>query len=129
MIRVGQTFFIPTGGKEHLFFVVLGPLDLEDSPKQQFLLVNATTVRENDPQFDDSCVLQVGDHPFIKHASYIAYRSARLEAARHIESVLGTVFRPGEDCSKEVLQRIIEGAKKSRRLRRDLKDLFCKIPL
>ena len=124
MISVGQTFLVPSGKSgAHLFFIILGPVDIEYSQKQQFLYVNVTTIRENLP-YDDACIIRVGEHPFITHESYIAYRHARLDSMRDLEKVCGTVWRQHANCSEQLLSRIREGAKKSRFMRRDLKKLF-----
>lgn len=42
----------------------------------------------------------------------------------HLEKMKDSVWIPHEDCSHEVLERIVAGAKKSRLIRRDLKLLF-----
>ncbi len=124
MISVGKTFLMPSGqNKEHLFFVILGPVDIEFLPRQQFLLVNATSIRPDIP-YDDACILNAGDHPFINTTSYIAYRYARLETKNHLEQLLGIVLKPHADCSPELLERIIDGARKSRQIRKELKVLF-----
>lgn len=124
MISVGQTFLVPSGKSgAHLFFIILGPVDIEYSQKQQFLYVNVTTIRENLP-YDDACIIRVGEHPFITHESYIAYRHARLDSMRDLEKVCGTVWRQYANCSEQLLNRIREGAKKLRFMRRDLKKLF-----
>ena len=120
-ISTGKTFFIPSGNKgDHLFFVILGPVDIDYSQKQQFISVNATTIRPDIP-YDDACILNPGDHPLITHKSYIAYRYARTDTAAHLENMK---LKFHADCSPELLIRIIDGAKTSRFIRRDLKLLF-----
>jgi len=119
-ISIGKTFLVPSGAAKHLFFIILGPVDIEYGQKQQFISVNATTIRDS-IDYDGSCILNPGDHPFIKHKSYINYRYARTDTAEHLKKML---LDAHDDCSHELLRRIIEGAKKSRYIRRDLKLLF-----
>lgn len=123
MIATGKTFLVPSGPGHHLFFIVLGPIIMPMGGKEpQFVSVNATTIKENLP-FDDACILNPGDHPFIRHKSYISYRYARVDTMGHLEK-MKDIWIPHEDCSPEVLERIVAGAKRSRLVRRDLKLLF-----
>ncbi len=50
----------------------------------QVLMVSATTIRDDIP-YDSACALDKGDHPFIQHASYIAYRQIRMDSVAHVE--------------------------------------------
>ncbi|GAB3362746.1 hypothetical protein GCM10027395_23850 [Giesbergeria sinuosa] len=71
---------------------------------------------------DDSCLLKPGDHPFIRHDSFIDYRFTRLEQAEHVEArVAEGVFDVKESCSPDLIRRIIEGALKSPRIPREYK--------
>lgn len=123
MITVGNTFLVPSGpGGNHLFFVVIGPINIEGEPPGQFLLVNATSNSN-----DTACIIQPNDHPFIKHESYIAYRYARMETAADLQRKIGSLFIQRENCSPELLKKIIEGAKKSKYLRRDIKAILFEL--
>ena len=65
----GQTFLSDeartrSGSKRHLMIVV-------EEKDEEYLIVPATTWHDNLPAGiqDDSCILNVGDHSFIKHKS------------------------------------------------------------
>jgi hypothetical protein len=64
-------FRVPSGPSSHLFVVLTDP-----AKHDGVLLVNATSCYPGAPE-DPSCYLYAGDHPFIKHESYILYAKAR----------------------------------------------------
>lgn len=122
----GNTLLVPSGRSGmHLFVLTLGPVVLSGyGQAQQVLMASATTVREGIPH-DPSCILDAGDHPFIQHRSYIAYRYARVDAASHIESMVSaSSWVPQAPCSPELLQRVVEGMRVSRQAPREFKQLF-----
>lgn len=66
-------FRVPSGPNEqsHLFVVLTDP-----AKHVGLIMVNATSCYPG-AYADPSCYLHPGDHPFIKHQSYIAYARAR----------------------------------------------------
>lgn len=90
------------------------------------LAVNITSV-PNDSPFDDACVLEAGDHPFIKHKSYVYYKEAVVYKVDLLQQKIQTkevVIR--EDVTNEVFEKIINGFKISsfvnRKIRKALKE-------
>jgi len=87
----GLTFLDP-GEQPHLWIVLTDGMDYESltyKRKEYALVVNVTTSR-----FDKSCVLNAGDHPFIKHDSYVYYAKAELYSARRLlESFMNRKLR------------------------------------
>ena len=68
-----------------------------------------TTIYE-DKIHDPACILDIGDHPFIKHKSYISYRGAEIASAHKIDKFLRSgYYKPKEDFSDIVLDRIVNG--------------------
>lgn len=73
-------------------------------------------------------MLQVGDHPFIEHESYVDYRLMRIEPATHVEArVKDGVFIAREPCSSELMRRIVAGALQSRKIPREYKKLLERV--
>ena len=70
MPNLGDTFRFDLEGA-HLWIVITTP----EGADGRFIMVNITTLRPNAP--DTSCVLQVGDHPFIVRDSIAFYHDAR----------------------------------------------------
>lgn len=121
----GQTLLVPSGPGLHLFFLTLGPVVLADyGSAPQLAMVSATTMRDGVPH-DPACVLEAGDHPFIQHRSYLAYRYMRLDASTHVEKMVsGAVWKPHDPCAADLLQRIVAGVYQSRLTPREYKRIF-----
>jgi hypothetical protein len=106
----GLTFWrSDASGKEHLCFVISDICKDDNS----VLVVNMTTFR-NIGLSDLSCVLDVGDHPAVKHKSYIIYEMAKIFS---VEKILNDTIngKLRKDCKIDdaLLKRIQDGAKKS----------------
>lgn len=93
-------------GIQHLFIVMNDPYEEETGQGNKTLLVNVTSIPANPTVFfDDTCILNVGDHPFLQHRSYVYYKNARIEATQDVidkvaaghcvicEEMNGDVFR------------------------------------
>jgi hypothetical protein len=111
MVQKGDTFLIPSPQEDecaHLHVVISDPEKEPDG----VVLVPITTWESYK---DESCLLQPGDHPFIKHASCVQYRDARIvPAARLARAIAGGQIRSREPVSSELLARILAGAGESR---------------
>lgn len=121
----GSTFLVPSGPQGyHLFVLILGPINLPNyGNRLQVAMVSATSVREGVP-YDPSCLLHPGEHPFIQHPSYIAYRHLRIDPFEHINSMVGSVWKPHEPFSPALLQRVLKGVCESRMTPREFKLIF-----
>ena len=79
------TLLIPSGppndpDRKHLFICVTDPVGVE----RQTLIVPVSTLVTGLPH-DPACRLFAGDHPFIRHDSFVSYRQAQVQAAARIE--------------------------------------------
>lgn len=105
-----DAFLIPSGPgaaqDQCHFFVVLTDPAKNDS----VLLVNATTYRGNLPH-DASCFLDVGDHPFIRHKSYILYSKPHRATLQRLRTLIasGAVTLRPPPVSHAVFARIEAG--------------------
>lgn len=123
----GATLLVPSGpGGLHLFIFVLGPVVLPAyGPSPQTAMVSITSIRSGVPH-DAACEVNAGDHPFIHHPSYVAYRYMRLDSAAHVELMVSrgvwTVHAP---CSPQLLDRVVAGARTSRLMPREFRVLFA----
>lgn len=94
----------PYHEKPHLFVVMNEPC--EDG---QCLLLMVTTIYEG-RRHDPACILNDGDHPFIVHPSYVAYRIAQRTAAQHVKNMLAKkLYLQKEDFEASVFARIAKG--------------------
>lgn len=122
--KQGKCVLVPSGPgtTKHLFAIVLDPTQLEGyGSKPCVIMVGVTSIKEGVPH-DDACELLQGDHPFIKHPCYVDYRYARIEQAEAVERhIQNGLFNEKEDCSPELLQRLVRGALTSRRISREIR--------
>jgi hypothetical protein len=104
MISPGFAFLSkrPSYPTEHLHIVISPIID------GKVLLVNVTSKKFDS---DDTCVLCVGDHEFIKHDSVINYADAHdPEIDKMQEAILQKIFKPQPPVSEALLRRIQAGA-------------------
>jgi hypothetical protein len=121
MIAPGNTFLIPSGTGKHLFFVVLGPVVLPEHGKApHYVFAGATTLHEGAPH-DPACVIEAGEHPFIQHRSYIAYRHMRIHPAPDAETYAGRLWTQHQNCDEALLKRIISGIFQSHHTKKYIK--------
>jgi hypothetical protein len=81
------TLLIPSGpqfdqDRKHLFILLTDPRT-DEAGKNCVLMVSLSTIRPGTPH-DATCILYPGDHPFVKHESYVVYQKARLEDAEKV---------------------------------------------
>jgi len=78
----GDTFLMPAPGgaaTPHLWIIVTQP----DPQTHECAIVSVTTLRNSK---DQTVILRVGDHPFIRHDSTIFYGDAMIVDARRLEA-------------------------------------------
>lgn len=64
---------------------------------------------------DTTCILYAGDHPFLKHDSYVVYQKARLEEAdKVLRGVKNGQLVPQDPMDGAVFARICKGLEDSR---------------
>jgi hypothetical protein len=103
------TMLVPSGPTDHLFILLTDPRGKE----KEVLMACIRSVSPPLP-FDASCVLDSGDHPFVKHKSWVDYSHLRIETAERIEkAVTSGLFKPKAICSTQVHAYICRGLEKS----------------
>ena len=126
-LQCGDTFLLPKSSKdtEHLWIVV----SEIDATTQKAVCVNVTTLRSHS---DTTCVLNVGDHPFVNRPSVIFYQDAREVDLALVERALtlgikNFVCTPHEPCSAVLLKRIRKGLIDSKQTPKGIKSLCKKL--
>jgi hypothetical protein len=125
MLTVGDTLHIQSGASKHLFAVILGPVVIENrGSTKHYILVNFSTIHPAD-NHDAACEVQAGDHPNIRHASYVFYRRALIEREDDVLNAirLGS-HKQAAPCSKELISKIKAGALTSLQTSREIKALL-----
>ena len=117
-MNAGDTYRREAGA--HLWVVISDPRIDQHS----VLVVNVTSMRGKH-WGDTTCVLQPGDHPFIKRPSLLLYAAARLHANAALDRELSAGrIQLQEPVSAEVLTRIREGAMQSPNMRFGYQELL-----
>ena len=118
-MRRGWTLLIPSGPGDgrHLFIFINNPGENEDGVLACLSSMHAHA--------DRTCIVNPGDHPFVRHESYIDYRHCRTDSIAHLTTLLekGYVTRR-EDASDELVERILDGARRSEHTRRRILELL-----
>lgn len=108
-LHVGATILLPgthQNPENHHICIVLS--DPEDTDGRQVLYVPITTARK---KCDETCILEVGDHPFIKHTSCVHYAMMNQRSEAHLLKV-GKLREP---LQPDVLGRVLDGVMRSPR--------------
>lgn len=93
---------IPSGPSNHLFIVCNDTCNLGAN-----LLVNISSVVD---LCDTTCVLDVGDHPFIRYPSFVFYARAVIHRAENLQRGFENgAITPQDDLAEEAFQRVVDG--------------------
>jgi hypothetical protein len=120
MVAQGDTFLGggDLHGSDHLWVVINEP----QAHHGTALIVNVSTLRTG---AETTCLLNGGEHPFIKHASYVRYSCARGAPAGDIAKALKTgKLKPHQAVSPTLLAKLRAGATASTMLATGLKALL-----
>ncbi len=105
-MQCGDTFLMPVPGGRlipHLWIVVTDP-----EPQTNFCaIVSITTLRNSK---DQTVILRIGDHPFIRHDSTIFYGDAMILDARRLDAeIMAGLAIIRERCSPQTLKLVQDG--------------------
>ena len=113
------TLLVPSGpahdpDQKHLFILLTDPVQVLNYDARHSLLVGVTTIYPNMPH-DPACELHAGDHPFIRHKSYIYYAQARIEASQKlVDGVKRSLLVPQGMLAGDIFARVCHGLTVSR---------------
>lgn len=112
------TLLIPTGPTGNHLLVIA----TDACSEGKHLLVNLSTIYSG-AFYDDTCVVQAGEHPFVKAPSFAVYRSAMIQTGdRLTQMVDGWVYKAHHDATDALTARILAGALASRLTPRHVKN-------
>jgi hypothetical protein len=106
----GGDTFIPAKFDHHLWLILSDP----EINADKVVIVNLTThTLDEEPH----CILQKGDHPFIKHKTAIRYRDSKCVALPQLEDLVASGgLRKHNPLSAAILKKIRDGASLSKYL-------------
>ena len=113
-MRAGEAFWLETANAKKVLCFIFS--DTENHPSE---FVAAPISRVYDPICpDNSCILMAGEHPSIKHDSFVFYNRAHIISAREysVHTTKGLIKPAASLASPAVLQKIRDGARKTTKL-------------
>lgn len=114
--RKGATVYGIAGHSNHLIILCSDPIFWPRSACKAVLSVNISTWRDGANSSDPACILNVGDHPFIKHKSFVYYeQSVPLRFSGLQQRVQNGELIPYDDLTEDVLEKVMQGFYKSNR--------------
>jgi len=120
--KVGDTIKFEnfSGGYEHLWIVITPPHG--DPP--QVIIVNVTSLKANS---DRTIILDVGDHPFIKHPTVIYYTDAKIVRVSEVEKIQQELRNSGNaPINARLLSKIQAGIESSQYVKPMIKNFFLR---
>jgi hypothetical protein len=81
-MKAGDTFLAP-GFDDHLWMVISDPSIDPDNVVIVFFL-------SWQPHYDQACIVQAGEHPFVKHATCVEYPAARITTNQKLDEGLAS---------------------------------------
>lgn len=121
----GATLLMPSGPQgDHLHVVLNDPKPFPGyGANPCVVLVSVSTVREG-AEYDATCILEAGCHPFVKQRSFVVYRSARIEPLPRVAQLVRQgFFKPHSAVDAALLDRIRAGLRSSAFTKREFKGL------
>lgn len=97
---------IPSGpaDKKHLYMILT-----DSCADSKHLLISISSIKP-ERFFDDSCVIEPGEHAFIRHASYVLYSKPEIYSRRKIlQNLERWYFSKKDDVSDELFKKIVDG--------------------
>ena len=118
MSLAGECYLFEDGGGYHLHIFLTDYLG--DPP--QAIIVNITSWRKNS---DETCIIQPGEHPFIRKKSVVLYGKASIIKESNVEYIKRQ-GKQQETISNELLYRMHAGLCKSKRTSKIVKEFYQK---
>lgn len=116
----GGTVYGVSGFSNHLIILCSEPMFYRVTGTEAILSVNVSSWHESSPSNDDSCILNVGDHEFIKHKSFCFYqRAVPLNVLKLEDKVDKGEMKDYGMLRPDVFKRVLEGFGKSPVLSRE----------
>lgn len=124
VIEAGTSLFLRTGpvhdpGRMHLFIVLTAPKSIDSAEPHTLCvpMVSLSSIPKDQP-YDEACVLRAGEHPFIRHDSYVAYGLAIHPSLSTLhEKIRRGECQIAEPLAPAILERVYAGVFLSKRVK------------
>ncbi len=113
------SLFIVTGPNPHLHVVLNDPIYYPPKEGESVLIVCFCSYTSK--LQDATCLIEVGDHDFIKWQTYVDYGRAEVKLSMPLElHVASGIHELGVEVSEDLYERIRQGFRQSRRTPRKI---------
>lgn len=104
------TVLAPVGGSNHLHIICNDPVHYPIHGCDCILVVAISTVRPPPACHDLSCILEQGEHPFIRHQSFVFYEDSVIwKLPNVINRIQSGELIPRVDIDEAVFLRVLSG--------------------
>lgn len=126
MLKSGDTFLLDSGPSgKHLFVVLSDPKVIFGYGRTLIAVSVSITTYHVGRANDNTCIIEVGEHPFITRKSFAYYRGAVILREHEYSTGLASGhYVRHERVSDDLLNRLIQGFHASRAVSREVKDCF-----
>lgn len=119
-----NTILSIAGKIDHLHIICTNQFFHKDTGAASVLAVNISSLTDDD-NCDKTCVLHAGDHPFIRHDSYVRYKDAVvMRVDRILEKVEDGEITVLSNVSEEVFLHVLSGFERSAQTKTKIKKLI-----
>lgn len=103
--ELGTAFKETSGG--HLYFIV-AKVDVKR------VVVSLASFTSN-VRADDSCIIEIGEHPFIRNRTYVNYKRSEIWSIEQLEKMLEDrkIKRHNEPADRDLIVKILRNASRS----------------
>ena len=107
---------------KHLYFI----LGVEEQIGNTIVAV--VNITSNNPSKEQTCLIYPNEHRNILHESVVYYREARLLIHERVyDDIIKGVIRKADSASQELLDRMIDGGKKSKQIPIEVKRMLKRL--
>jgi len=124
------TLLIPSGpahdrDRKHLFIILTDPVANPFNGEKNSLLLTSLSTLDTALPHDPTCILHLGDHPFVTRDSYVSYRDSRiLETTKIINGVASGEFVVKDLMDSRIVDTICDGLLTSQQTAEKIKRFF-----
>jgi hypothetical protein len=112
IICAGKTIVLPNSinGKGHLQIILTNP---SGNPEEVLMVNLSSKTISTSTSYEDNdlaCIVNPGEHPFVKHETYVRYGKAVIAKVRDIQSLIELKkYQFHYDCNDALLDKILSG--------------------
>lgn len=126
--KEGDAFLFRYPNADYHMVFIIAKIVHNKKKDESFVLSMVSSWKDNSRLCDEACIIDAGEHEFIKHKSYIAYEVTFLLSEKQIDKNLADgsmLLRPS--LSEELLIKIKDSARFSKKINPIYKSLFLNI--